>query len=89
MAVTFTQVGVRLRFNETVLGEVVNELSLMLENTPNRFLSVETAFHVNSIERADIVLKGLDKLKALGVIDQNDHNLAQSQINAFKRTYLK
>jgi hypothetical protein len=89
MAVTFTQVGVRLRFNETVLAEVVKELSMMLDNTPNRIISVETAFHVNSIERADIVLKGLDKLKALGAIDQNDHSLALNQTDAFKRMYLK
>lgn len=89
MAVTFTQVPVKLRIDKTSLASVIDVFDLINTDNPNNIYDIDTSFHIGSIDQADTVISGLNTLKELGVIDTYQWTNAMSQIAGFKRLYLK
>lgn len=89
MALTFTQVPVKLRINKDSLASVIDVLDLINTDNPNNIYDIDTSFHIGSIDQADIVEAGLNTLKDLGVIDTYQWTNATNQIAGFKRLYLQ
>jgi predicted transcriptional regulator len=89
MAVTFTQVPVKLRIGKASLASVIDILDLINSDNPNNIYDIDTSFHIGSIEQADTVEAGLNTLKDLGVIDTYQWTNTTNQIAGFKRLYLQ
>lgn len=89
MTTTFTQVGLSLQFDTSVLEEVASIVSNMIGENPNKVLTIDTSIHINNIEKANELLGQLEELKELGAIDQNKYMCACDQLRAFKRMYMK
>lgn len=89
MALTFTQVPVILRVNKEALLGVIEVLDLINKDNPNKIYTIDTSFHVGSVEAADTVEAGLDVLKNLGAIDAYQWGNVFNQIKGFRRNYLK
>lgn len=89
MTTTFTQVGLSLQFDTSVLEEVASIVSDMVGENPNKVLTIDTSIHINSIDKANELLGQLEELKELGAIDQNKYMSACDQLRAFKRMYMK
>lgn len=89
MTVTFTQAYVKLHIDRSSMEAVLNELDILLGDNANKIYTVDTSFHVGSIEQANNTLAGLSRLLELGAIDQAQWQQLASQISGFKRLYLK
>lgn len=89
MTTTFTQVGLSLQFNTSVLEEVASIVIDMVGENPNKVLTIDASIHINSIDKANELLGQLEELKELGAIDQNKYMCACDQLRAFKRMYMK
>ena len=89
MALTFTQVPVKLRIDKDSLPDVIDVLNLINPDNPNNIYDIDTSFHICSAEQADIVEAGLNALKDLGVIDTYQWDNAMSQVTGFRRLYLQ
>lgn len=89
MAVTFTQVPVKLRIDKASLASVIDVLDLINTDNPNKIYTVDTSFHVGSIEQAETTLVSIDRLFTLGAIDQAQCKQLTNQINGFEKLYLQ
>jgi hypothetical protein len=89
MALTFTQVPATLRISSSTLIDVVAALNTINPNNPNNIYTIETSFHVGSMEDADKVAAGIETLKNLGVLSAYQADNAARQIEGFRRNYLR
>ena len=89
MALTFTQVPATLRISNNTLQEVIAVLNTINPDNPNNIYTIETSFHVGSMEDADRVEAGIETLKNLGVLSTYQSDNAARQIDGFRRNYLK
>lgn len=84
MAITFTQVSVKLEINKDSLDSVIDVLEMINGNNPNNIYTIETSFHVGSIAQANTVMAGIETLKNLGALSTYQANNALRQIDGFK-----
>ncbi|MBB2184765.1 hypothetical protein H0486_18070 [Lachnospiraceae bacterium MD1] len=89
MAVTYTQVPVKLEINKNTLASVIDVLEMINGSNPNKIYTIETSFHVGNIAQADTVMTGIETLKNLGALSTYQADSAFRQIDGFKRSYLK
>lgn len=89
MALTFTQVPATIRISNDTLADVAAALNSINPDNPNNIYTIETSFHVGSIEDADRVAAGIEILKNLGAISVYQADNAARQIDGFRRGYLK
>jgi hypothetical protein len=89
MSLTFTQVPATLRINKDNLTDVIAALNSINLDNPNNIYTLETSFHVGSIEEADRVGSRIELLKVLGALSTYQADNAARQIEGFRRGYLK
>lgn len=91
MTVTFTQahVNLKLGFDRANLPDVLEELDKLLADNPNKIYTVDTQFHVGSVDQADETLAVINRLFDLGAIGQYQWQELTKQIKSFKTLYLK
>lgn len=89
MAITFTQIPVKLEISKDTLTSVIDVLEMINGNNPNKIYNIETSFHVGSIAQADTVMAGIETLKNLGALSTYQVDNAFHQIDCFKNSYLK
>lgn len=90
MTVTFTNIPIDIKIQTELysLADVVAIIDTM-KNNDNKAYTIHTRLHINSMEMADKVDKGIGELHELGALNSYQTDNARRQIEGFRSKYLR